>query len=700
MALFTFEDESDRIDAQGSDFDFGPNVFQNRDWFTLFEPVGMEGRNRRDDTIKVESLLGNAGYFDLDRTDGPTGYWGSRADQGLREFQTDHGLDVDGLILPKGPTLKALHGKVGGLLQGFPAPTPDEIDDHHQRLGLDKPGLIRFGRPALKLPPAPELDFESARINSRLTDHLLGLGNDGDFPSFAQRHIEQDGAPAIAQYHDLLARLGQRDRGRAHRLAWSILDRLPEDLAATFAGGAIPSIGPLAIRQQDAPEEIWPAGEGTLLYDLRAWAGRLPPTPDDEADPPSARPDDAGEIGEGETENAGESQGEVKTKDADPVDPEAAVMLDVPLGSRGGRTSFGLLGEPIEEEIPWYQTPPYYRDPDVRLVFRNGRMVWVRSRYPDGRTDGGAGPLQFLASAAESDQPTAPEGQAPQPGQSSGQTPGAGGEPKPEAEGAKPERPPTRQLLGVDPDHLMPPVGGAGAINDPNIPTPMSEPTTEEALRKTAEKGRALGLEFAADLLEHYLDKSGKPLQVGADQARQYPGTLEASKDADANLEQALIDPKHVLGKQIAEFVASDEPSRTVKIEGVRNGLGSDPTSKDYWAVGTVNVSVEGEVTLTRTSDGNINISATLTKHMNDRYDFNKNGDGLANWIKDKVPLVPTQFGGKAMTREEIDRFEKSGGAAPFDIRSAPWTEPFHLRIKVEDLFKESGRGEGLPMVP
>jgi len=652
MALFTFEDESDRIDPQGSDFDFGPNVFQNRDWFTLFEPVGFEGRNRRDDTIKVESLLGNAGYFDLDRTEGPTGYWGLRADQGLREFQTDHGLEADGLVLPSGPTLKALHGKVGGLLQGFPAPTPDEVDDHHQRLGEDKPGLIRFGRPALKLPPAPELDFESAQANTRLTDHLLGLGNDGDFPSFAQRHIEQDGAPAIAQYHDLIARLGQRDRGRAHRLAWSILDRLPEDLASQFAGGAIPPIGPLAIRQQDAPEEIWPKGEGTLLYDPRAWAGRLPPSDDDAADPPSARPEDAGEIGEGGS-----------------------------LAAEGARP---LPYFPGEDEGPKGEALPYKPGETGQWIIKDGRRIWVDGSSAVRLADEGgqppAAPPSEKPKAGANPQP-APEGQAPQPGQSSGQTPGAG------AEGGT----------------------GAGAEKNQASPKLTAKEIAEiaDVLKDTAERGREIGFELAADLLDRYRNNSGEPYYVSVDEAFDYPGTHRASAEADAKLAGLLNDPTSDFGVLIADFANSDDATRTLDVRKIFGyGASYNPVSDGYLAMGTVHVEANGKLTMTKASDGSIEISGTLSKRMSDQYDFNKNGDGLANWIKDKVPLVPTQFGGKALTREEIDRFEKSGGAAPFEIRSAPWKEKFRATIdpnfsnhRINDALNNPNK-RGLPMAP
>lgn len=44
------------------------------DFFTLGAPVGPDQPNRREDVIRVETILGNTGHHDLSRTDGPVGY--------------------------------------------------------------------------------------------------------------------------------------------------------------------------------------------------------------------------------------------------------------------------------------------------------------------------------------------------------------------------------------------------------------------------------------------------------------------------------------------------------------------------------------------------------------------------------------------------------------------------------------------------
>ena len=72
------------------------------------EPVGPEAPNRRPDVAKVETFLDRTGYLDLAKAEGPTGYYGSRVDQGIRGFQKENALKVDGLINPDGETLQTL----------------------------------------------------------------------------------------------------------------------------------------------------------------------------------------------------------------------------------------------------------------------------------------------------------------------------------------------------------------------------------------------------------------------------------------------------------------------------------------------------------------------------------------------------------------------------------------------------------------
>ena len=103
-----------------------PEISNFRNPFRIRDSVGMEGMNSRRDVAKVESLLGRAGALDLAETDGVTGFFGARADEAVRKFQKDHGLRVDGLINPNGPTLRTLIAGAGqrGNNADLPGRTP------------------------------------------------------------------------------------------------------------------------------------------------------------------------------------------------------------------------------------------------------------------------------------------------------------------------------------------------------------------------------------------------------------------------------------------------------------------------------------------------------------------------------------------------------------------------------------------------
>jgi len=73
--------------------------------------VGRNGTNARSDVAKVETLLGQSGHLDLGKTDGPTGYFGSRLEDAVKGYQKDGGLKVDGVLNPQGETMTALGDK-------------------------------------------------------------------------------------------------------------------------------------------------------------------------------------------------------------------------------------------------------------------------------------------------------------------------------------------------------------------------------------------------------------------------------------------------------------------------------------------------------------------------------------------------------------------------------------------------------------
>lgn len=118
---------------------FGPSPF------TLHGSVGRSGAdNFRPDVAKVETFLGDAGYYKPLTGDGPSGWHNANLDQAIRTFQKDKGLEVDGFLKPGGPTI----GKIGSLLGGGDAQGQNASNPGAQAEGFwggpkgDWPGVL------------------------------------------------------------------------------------------------------------------------------------------------------------------------------------------------------------------------------------------------------------------------------------------------------------------------------------------------------------------------------------------------------------------------------------------------------------------------------------------------------------------------------------------------------------------------------
>jgi peptidoglycan hydrolase-like protein with peptidoglycan-binding domain len=109
---------NDDSDDQAEDIRFGWQSDLSADdiisgtGFKLSDSVGMRSKNRRHEVAKIESILSDGGYLDLDLINGPTGYWDKRKASALKAFQADRGLTSDGKINPNGETERALRKDV------------------------------------------------------------------------------------------------------------------------------------------------------------------------------------------------------------------------------------------------------------------------------------------------------------------------------------------------------------------------------------------------------------------------------------------------------------------------------------------------------------------------------------------------------------------------------------------------------------
>lgn len=135
-----------------------PEISNLMDLLNLSESVGATAPNHRRDVAKVESLMDQAGYLDLQQTDGPTGFYGECLKQAVKNFQKDNGLKKDGTVNPNGETVKAIaqtaaeipvNKRAGGhkreeeqpVYPGMPNARPEnELDARLRDLGVSHPG--------------------------------------------------------------------------------------------------------------------------------------------------------------------------------------------------------------------------------------------------------------------------------------------------------------------------------------------------------------------------------------------------------------------------------------------------------------------------------------------------------------------------------------------------------------------------------
>ena len=113
-----------------------------------------QGNINPNDVAKIKVLLGQAGVFGLSETQGLTGFYGLRLEQGLKKFQKQRELKVDAEIDPNGEALQALKLALGD---------QDTIQNATQK-------LQKMGR---------KRDKVLAHLNPEEAEHLPRITDDG-----------------------------------------------------------------------------------------------------------------------------------------------------------------------------------------------------------------------------------------------------------------------------------------------------------------------------------------------------------------------------------------------------------------------------------------------------------------------------------------------------------------------------------------
>lgn len=231
------------------------------DWLKLDGDVGLGRANKRADLVKVESLLANSGDLDLSDIGGPTGYGLYTVEDGVKKYQRRNGLDVDGWMRPGGPTISKLEKQLGGLLGGYPAPTPAQVDLHHRLRAQGKDGLLNVELPPISLkgnPIVPPADKATHGSNESwvgwMTRHQKGLGG---APDMLATYIENFGIDGVAQARDFVEQWEKAMPGEGASAIRAVLSRLSDPAqtadAAREQDRAYAPVGKTAYRRGSPP---------------------------------------------------------------------------------------------------------------------------------------------------------------------------------------------------------------------------------------------------------------------------------------------------------------------------------------------------------------------------------------------------------------------------------------------------------------
>lgn len=260
------------------------------DWFTLTDEVGRGRANQRSDVIKIESLLGRAGLFDVERLDGPLGYANEQLDKPIRDFQRKNGLAVDGYLRPEGPTIGKFKELYGGEYAPFPAPTPAMIDAHHARRDQGEDGFLVDRWPALDVRPHPRLDplqkdFGFDDWNEAWVRFQAGQrGTFDGMPEELLKNIAQNDVRGIVQARDVARRWAAyrpEDGSAFARHMVQALEGKPI-LQSAFLAGPVPQSPPLGV-----PTATGLADYGKFVLNARAAEGIAEPA--SQAEAPSSK---------------------------------------------------------------------------------------------------------------------------------------------------------------------------------------------------------------------------------------------------------------------------------------------------------------------------------------------------------------------------------------------------------------------------
>ncbi|MFN8703505.1 MAG: hypothetical protein ACK5X0_15470 [Rhodospirillales bacterium] len=230
-------------------------------WFDLADTVGLGRMNGRRDVFKVESILADAGDLDFAGTNGPAGYGLYTLDDGVRKYQKRNGLKVDGWLRPDGPTVTKMHEQFGDRFAGFPAPSQEQIEQHHALAAEGGDGLLVARPPRIELKKRksyPPVDPETHGSNTSWVEFLTRNRTNFDgAPEMLATYIKNFGARGVLQARDFVEQWDAAKPGEGPDVVAAVLRHLDDSIdRRAFVGGDLPQSPPSGTLRPEALQAL------------------------------------------------------------------------------------------------------------------------------------------------------------------------------------------------------------------------------------------------------------------------------------------------------------------------------------------------------------------------------------------------------------------------------------------------------------
>lgn len=183
--------------------------------FRLKKPVVMNFTSNSDDILNTKKALSKTGHYTSPEY-GLTPDPDNTLYDGLKKFQQQNRLKIDGAMNPEGPTAKKLGQKIA------------EIDQKKYLFLKPKP----VGKPKnawWRSSSIPRINNEEFADNARAVKTLSGYSSHGEHPRWIAEDIINGDKLSVAKLADLLGQLEDKEPERANAYNDDIMSRLPTD---------------------------------------------------------------------------------------------------------------------------------------------------------------------------------------------------------------------------------------------------------------------------------------------------------------------------------------------------------------------------------------------------------------------------------------------------------------------------------------